>query len=445
MNKKWLKQLFTVFFLIGMFFTGVSSLKAASGSVSVKLSSNSAVVGSTVTATVTVSSTDALGSWQATLVYDNSKLQFLSSTAEGQTMIGAGDGNTKNKTYTFKFKAIAKGSGSISINSASIYDWNTESPIGVSKGSASVNIITQEDVEQSYSKNNYLSSLTVEGRELNPGFNKDTLEYSLELEPETPSIKIGASVEDSKSTITGAGDVGLSEGANRIEIKVTAQNGSVRTYVINATVKEYNPIEVTVENQKLTVVRKKGDLTAPNNYTETTVKINNEDVPAFTSTITGLTVVGLKNEAGVIALYSYDGSSTYTKYVELSFHRVILTEQTPDKIPFGFEKKSMKIGENEVTVYWNDKTEKTLLYGMNVETGKQNFYTYEESENTLQIYKEEKNQDEFYLKIMIVLGTTTVLFLGSTIVLTMKLMKHRRIKVKPIPEEDVEETEKESE
>lgn len=439
MNKKWFKQIFVFLFLIGLFFTGMQPLKAASGSVSVKLSSSSAVVGSTVTATVTVSSTDALGSWQATLVYDSSKLQFLSSTAEGQTMIGAGDGSKKNVSYTFKFKALAKGTGSVSISSASIYDWNTESPIGVSKGSASVNILTQADIEASYSKNNYLSSLTVDGHELTPAFNRDTLEYSLELEPETPNITIGANVEDSTASVTGTGEIGLSEGANRIEIKVTAQNGNVRTYTINATVKEYNPIEVTVDDQKLTVVRKKGDLQAPNNYTETTIKINNEDVPAFTNSITGLTLVGLKDETGAISLYRYDGSSTYLKYIEITFNRVILLEEEPNTIPTGFVKKTMKIGENEVTVYFNDKTEKTLLYGMNVETGKSNFYNYDEEENTLQIYREEKKQDDPSLKIIIVLATTTILFLGSTIVLTTKLLKHKKPKVKAIQEkEDIE-------
>ncbi len=443
MNKKWFKQIFVFLFLIGLFFAGMQPLKAASGSVSVKLSSSSAVVGSTVTATVTVSSTDALGSWQATLVYDSSKLQFLSSTAEGQTMIGAGDGSKKNVSYTFKFKALAKGTGSVSISSASIYDWNTESPIGVSKGSASINILTQADIEASYSKNNYLSSLTVDGHELTPAFNRDTLEYSLELEPETPNITIGASVEDSTASVTGTGEIGLSEGANRIEIKVTAQNGNVRTYVINATVKEYNPIEVTVDDQKLTVVRKKSDLQAPNNYTETTIKINNEDVPAFTNSITGLTLVGLKDETGAVSLYRYDGSSTYLKYTEITFNRVILLGEEPNAIPIGFIKKTMKIGENEVTVYFNDKTEKTLLYGMNVETGKSNFYNYDEEENTLQIYREEKKQDDPSLKIIIVLATTTILFLGSTIVLTTKLLKHKKPKVKPSREK--EDIEKESE
>lgn len=420
---KQIKKYFVLTLL--MFFLFLSQTEAAT--LTITASSTSVTVGSSVT--IKVNAPDLAGKFSVTS--SNSNVLTGGTSAVFLDQSGA--------SYTFTAKAAGTATVTITPLDASDYSGNAFT------SSKSVTITVKEKQQVVLSSNNSLAALSVEGATLSPEFNTDTLEYTVELNPETTSINISATAKETTATIAGAGTREVKDGANRLEIPVTAQNGSVRTYVINATVKEYNPIEVTVENQKLTVVRKKGDLTAPNNYTETTVKINNEDVPAFTSTITGLTVVGLKNEAGVIALYSYDGSSTYTKYVELSFHRVILTEQTPDKIPFGFEKKSMKIGENEVTVYWNDKTEKTLLYGMNVETGKQNFYNYEESENTLQIYKEEKNQDEFYLKIMIVLGTTTVLFLGSTIVLTIKLMKHRKIKVKPIPEEDVEETEKESE
>lgn len=420
MNKKWLQIVGIVFCSCFLFLGGIHSAKAASGSVSVRLSRTSAVVGTTITATVTVSSTDPLGAWQATLVYDSSKLQFISSdTGNGQTMIGAGDGNMRNKTYTFTFKAIASGNASVSINSATIRDWNTEAAIGVSKGSATVRIMTQQEIQDSYSKNNYLSSLTVDGVELSPVFNKETLEYSIDLEPETSRIVVNATVEDKTASLTGTGEIPLSEGPNRIEIKVTAQNGNVRTYVINATVKEYNPIQVTIGDQTYSVVRKKGDLQAPQNYGETTVKINNEDVPAFYSEITKLTLVGLKDATGTIALYRYE-NDTYMPYKELTFNHVILLEEKPETedIPKGFVEKQMKIGENMVTVYYHEKLETTLLYGMNVETGKRHFYSYEEQENTLQIYNEKELEQfgsDLNLKLLLILGTTTGLFFCSTI------------------------------
>lgn len=433
MNKKWIQKLMLVL-CSGFLFCFVSNVKAASGSVSVNLSKQNIVVGTTIQATVTISSGSTLGSWQAVLNYDSSKLQFISSTADGQTMLGVGDGKTKNKTYTFTFKAIASGTASVNIASASILDWDTDAPMSVSRGSASVKIITQQELEASYSKNNYLSSLGIEGASLSPEFNKDTLEYSIEFEPETTKMVINGAIEDRTASVTGLGEVQLSEGANRFEIKVTAQNGNVRTYIINATVKEYNPIQVTVGDKSYTVVRKKGDLQAPNNYTETTIKINNEDVPAFHSEITNITLVGLKNESGEIALYRYE-NDIYSPYIELNFNRVILLEETPDKesIPAGFLKKTTKLGDREVTVYFHEKSGITLLYGMNVETGKSHFYTYEEQENTLQIFDEtimKSFGSDVNFKLVLILGSTTLLFFVSTIVFVVLLNKGKKTKIK---------------
>ena len=53
---------------------------------------------------------------------------------------------------------------------------------------------------------------------------------------------------------------------NHHEVKVTAENGSVKTYVINVIVKKYNPIEVKIGDETYTVVRKKSLLEAPRYY-----------------------------------------------------------------------------------------------------------------------------------------------------------------------------------
>ena len=49
-------------------------------------------------------------------------------------------------------------------------------------------------------------------------------------------------------------------GENLITVKVTAENGNVRTYVIKAIVEEPNPIKVTIDNKEYTIVRKKEGL-----------------------------------------------------------------------------------------------------------------------------------------------------------------------------------------
>jgi hypothetical protein len=51
------------------------------------------------------------------------------------------------------------------------------------------------DVNKKYSKNNYLSKLVIDDYELTPKFDKDTLEYSVELEPGTEKININTTVK----------------------------------------------------------------------------------------------------------------------------------------------------------------------------------------------------------------------------------------------------------
>lgn len=81
---------------------------------------------------------------------------------------------------------------------------------------------------------NSLSTLKVVGYDID--FSSGKLEYSLDVASDVSSLKIKASLNNSKASfVDGYGPltVKLNSGSNRIEIKVKAENGSVRTYVIN--------------------------------------------------------------------------------------------------------------------------------------------------------------------------------------------------------------------
>ncbi|MFA5407614.1 MAG: cadherin-like beta sandwich domain-containing protein, partial [Bacilli bacterium] len=277
--------------------------------------------------------------------------------------------------------------------------------------------------------------LGIDGVTLSPAFNKDTLEYTAELAPETTKINVTAAIEDSKSSITGVGEIAVVDGSNRIEIKVTAENGSVKTYIINATVKEYNPIEVKINDKTYTVVRKKSLLTAPNNYTETTVTINNEEIPAFISDITKYTLVTLKDSDGNVNYYIYDSTAnTYTLYQELSFNRVLLYPiKLDDKnIPSYYKATTITYNDTEVLAYKIKTSSRfALLYGMNIETGKASYYLYDTEEDTLQQYNIEEinilnNQSDLYFIIIMVLSALTFFFISGSIVLLIKKLKVKK-------------------
>jgi hypothetical protein len=418
-------------FLI-IFFISTYKANAASATISVTSSASKVVVGNTVTVTVKISSASPLGSWNFDVV-PSSNLKLTYSSFGGLYIADfVSSSSQKSATYTFKFQTTKSGTATVSIKNSLVYGYD-EAAMSKTNGSASISVITQAELESSYSKNNNLSSLSIDGANLSPAFNKDTLEYTVELPPETTKINITASKEDNKASINGTGEINVVDGNNRIEVKVTAENGGVKTYIINVLVKEYNPIEVKIGNKTYTVVRKKSLLTAPSNYSETTVTINDEEVAAFTSEITGYTLVGLKDSDGKIGYYIYDGKQ-YSLYQELTFNRVIFypMEASKEDVPTNYNKVTITYNDSEITAYKIDNSSKfALLYGVDVESGEKGYYLFDSVDDTLQRYNTEEidlldKRINMYFIIIIITSSTTLILLSLSIVLLIKILKKNK-------------------
>ena len=82
------------------------------------------------------------------------------------------------------------------------------------------------DINKEYSSDNYLSSLSVEGYSID--FDKDKLEYSLDVDDDVASIDVSAKANDDKATVIGTGNIKLTDGINNIKITVIAENGNER-------------------------------------------------------------------------------------------------------------------------------------------------------------------------------------------------------------------------
>lgn len=412
----------------------VENVNAASATIAVK-GSKTVVVGNTVKVTITLSSASALGSWEFDLKYDTSKLTLVSSTLESSTRSTnvMTNSKTKSKTYTLTFRAKAKGNAKISIANSLVFGWD-ETKMSTTNGSLTVNIISQKDLEDSYSSNNYLKSLSVDGYELNPKFNKNTLEYNLELENNIESIVVKASKEDSKASISGTGVHKLTEGDNKITVSVMAENGNVRNYVINATVKELNPISIKIGDDEYTVVRKTEELDIPSTFIETTTLIEGEEVPAFESTISGYQLIALKNKDGIINFYINEGNNKYSLYKEINFNGIVLypIEPLKNSIPEGFLKTNpLQINDIEVIAYQSEEYIYPIIYGMNIETGKKGWYSFDEEEKSLQRYKEiEISKDEVADKYLILIGLLSMTLLITLIFITILNRKYIKIKIK---------------
>lgn len=422
-----IKNISYTFVSIFIFAMSIINVNAATLNVSINSSSSQVVVGNTVTYTVKVSSSELLGSLKYNLSYDTSKLTLVSGTLNAFPVF---TGKEKSATYTFKFRAKASGTAKVTFTLHEAIDWNYNNFSFNKSTSKSTTIITQAQLEASYSKNNYLSSLSVSNHSISPAFNKNTLEYSLDVENEITSITINGSKEDSKSSVSGTGNFQLNEGLNKFQVKVTAQNGSTRIYTVNVNRKELTPIVVDVNGTNYNVVRKAEMITSPNsNYEPTTIKINNEDVPAFINNITNTTLVGLKDSEGNISLYILKDDK-YTLYTEYKFDGLILTEEIISKIPYNYKEVNLTINEKEIKALQQENDSNYyLIYATNISTGETNFYQYDSKEKTVQLFNSspydeinelnEKNKNYVY----VIIGLGSLLALTYLIIL-IKTIKH---------------------
>ena len=358
--------------LIIMFLSTTKVYAAGSASIS---ASNTVVNGNNITATVTLKD---MAAWNINITG--------SGATNGCSTKEVGDsGNGQNTTKKFYLTCKANKLGTITFNLSG----DITSSDGVNKavsGSKKVTVVKPREK----STNNNLKSLSVEGYSLSPEFNKDTLEYTVELEASVEKIMVNAEKADSYASLSGGGEITVSEGDNRIEIKVTSETGSEKTYVINAVVKDSNPITTTIDNKELTVVKKASSLTKPDLFEETKIQINDMEVPAFYNETTKTTLVGLRDENGKIELYIYDQEkNSYQKYLTLVDTEFHLIQKEAKGIPEGYQKVTKKIDDIEYTAYQKDKSDFLLLYGIVLENGNEGWYSYDTKEKTLQRYNKD--------------------------------------------------------
>lgn len=427
--------------LIGLLFPCI--VNAASGSINIA-SSSTVVVGNKVTVTVTISSGTKMGSWQMSLNYDKSYLQLTNSTARdgGTFMIDyAEDPGVLKKTYTFTFKTLKSGTTKLSVDGYRAYVSSDLSALSLSANTKQIRIITQAELEASYSKNNNLSALEVEGFTLTPEFKTDILEYSVVVPENTKEVNIKANVQDKRASVNGIGTQAVNPGANKFSVVVRAQSGAEKTYVINVEVKDENPINVTVNGKNYTVVKIKENLPAASLYTETTININGFEIPAYKNDNTNLVLVGLKDEEGNISLYIYNkDKNEYQEYNEIGVNKITIYPLTSNEEIKGYKKDTITINGVKVDGYYYTKdSDYVIIYGINVETGDKGFYMYDKKMQSLIKYNDEYIIDlnkKIGLYSYIIVGFSGVFILMIIIMIALAKKKSgKQKKQKPIEKE----------
>lgn len=389
------------------------SISVNAGAVDLYASRTTVTVGDSVI--ITVKTNDAMGKYSLT--------SSNSSVISGG--INEGGFKTPSEQATYTFRTHNPGTATITFTPQNMALYSNDS-----RYTSSSSITIRVNARRQLSTNNNLASLGIDGANLNPEFNSNTLEYAVELEAGTEKINVNASVADGNASVSGTGEKEVTEGDNNIEVVVTAENGATKTYTIKATVKEYNPVKVKIDKEEYTVVRNKKNLTPPNNYEETTLTINDEEIPAYQNKITKYTIIALKDSKGNQNWYVKE-KNNYRLYKEYNFSNTILYPLELEEIPSGYSKTSIKYNDERITAYkLKNNSKYALIYAMNIETGKTNIYMYDSKEDTVQIYNDEHinelvSENEFYLKILIGISAGVVLSIGIIIFL---LIKNRKLK-----------------
>lgn len=386
-------------------------VNAASANISVS-GSSTAVVGNKITLTVRLSSGTNIGSWQMMLDYDPSYLQFTGGGGEGggANMANSSSG-TKSKNYTFTFKALKKGNTTVRVGSYVVYAYDDMSQMNVSSSGKSIRIMTQAELEATYSKDNSLKSLGVEGYNLTPEFNKETLEYSVNVPEGTTSINIIAAKNDGTATVTGDGVKEVTEGTNSFDIVVKAQNGAERTYKITVNVIDENPVEIKIGKGKHTLVKyKPTDFSCPTGFTEGTASISGFEVPSCVNNTIKYTLILIKDEKGEVSLAVQKGSNKFEEYKEINGSNLVIIPLKYDKELKNYQKTTIKISGLEVEAFkYKEDSRYAVIYGMNIATGEKNLYMYDEKDQTIMLYNDELINDleklnNYYLYAIIAFG-----------------------------------------
>lgn len=420
---KKIKYFGILFLLFGLNIMGVS----AKASASLSVNKSSVENGSKVTASVKVSGTAA---W-------NIKIASSGATSGCTQKFADATENGKNTTKTFTVTCKATSIGTINFTLSGDISGEDGAPINVS-GNKSVKVVAPREK----SKNNNLKSLEVVGYEISPKFDKSVNEYSVSVPSTVEKITINATKEDSYSTISGTGEKDVSEGLNEFEIVVTSETGVSNSYKVKVNVLDQNPIEVSVSDTKYTVVKEAKNLEKPELFEATTVKIGEYHIPAFVSESAGYTLVGLKDEAGIISLFIYDDGK-YAKFNEYLTKRLSLVFLESKDIPKGFTKGKELINEEEVDVYKKDDI--ILVYAKNLEDGKEDYYRYDKKNGTVISFDVDKYEEEIEdakVSKYLIYGLATV-SLGLFLALILVLVKNKN-KLEKISEklEEVKENRK---
>lgn len=365
------------------------------GGISASASSSSVKVGDTFS--VTVSSSGMMVEGLNAVCSGCTLLSGVSrptlDTGESQTITARLD-SSQGATVTFSGNGADYDTETERAVSASAYvsaKVETTKPTTPSNNTPTTPKPEVEPKEDTRSKDNTLKSLSVSEGTLSPKFSKNTTSYKVDLPADATSITVKATANDSKASVSGTGKIKLSAGNNEVNVVVTSEYGTKKTYTINVYVDEKPLIYTEYNGKKLGVVRNVNGVKAPENFKKTTTKLDGKEITAWTNEKMKKTIVYLSDEDNNKDFYLFEDGKVTSKfeYVEILGRHFYLIDVPKDKQ----EMAGLKYGELTIDkvklMGWTfeDKAFENYQIFMAMDmSGETRYYQYEKSENTIQLY-----------------------------------------------------------
>ena len=221
--------------LLSILFLIAIAPKSNAASLVINFSSSSAKVGDTVTATVTgkgasgkvnlsVSGNASLS--ESSIFVDGSASVSVKINGEGNVKVTATAADMADTSNAEPFSGSTAGTIKVSSNSSS-----SSSNVSNNSGSTDNNKTTTK------SNNANLSNLGIKPNDFK-GFKPATTSYNVTVPNDIEKVTVYATAQDKKATIKGNGTQKLNVGKNALNVVVTAEDGTTKTYTINVTREE---------------------------------------------------------------------------------------------------------------------------------------------------------------------------------------------------------------
>ena len=196
------------------------------------------IPGNNASLTVSMTAPKSTNNYLSSLTVDKGTLRFNKNITSYSLVV---DNNVTDITITATAedsKAIVSGAGKKKLNVYANTFYITVTAENGAKKSYAVVVNRKDEKGNAYklSDDNALSSLLIDGYTLN--FDKDTFAYDLTVEEDVEKLDITANAANAKAKVEIDNPEKLVVGENTITIKVTSENGEVRTYTINVFKKE---------------------------------------------------------------------------------------------------------------------------------------------------------------------------------------------------------------